>query len=61
MASVRENLGDLGVCAVDGGGSESSSIGSSASSVFLCALMVAVVSGVPGTELERGDKDGESE
>jgi hypothetical protein len=53
---------NLGVVrAVDGSGSESSSIVSS-SSLFLCVLMGGVVGsppGVPGTELEGDDKESE--
>lgn len=52
VVSSKENFGDLGVCAVDGSGSESSSIMVS-SSVFV--LMVVVIGvGVPGTELGDG-------
>lgn len=44
-------MGDLGVCAVDGSGSESSS-----SSLCLEVGVVASL-GVPGTEVEGDDKD----
>ena len=59
VGSSNINWGDLGVCAVDGSGSESSWI-VSASSLFLCVLMDVMVSpGVPGTELEEDDKESE--
>ena len=52
-------MGELGVCAVDGSGSESSWIVSS-NSLFPCVFIDAVASpGVPGTELEGDDKESE--
>ena len=59
VGSSKLNRGDLGVCAVDGSGSESSWI-ASPSPLFMCALMDGVASpGVPGTELDGDDKESE--